>query len=154
TQNVRPVRRGRLALGPARARWADPFQICIRERESETGEVLVLPRVRAVRAADLARILSLPDNRPALSAGLDPHRLRPYRPGAPASRIHCLTVARTGVPVERGFREDTSHLPVTIALDAGNIASAEALDAAVRAAASLCFGLASAGGCSVLLPGA
>jgi uncharacterized protein (DUF58 family) len=154
TQQVRPVRRGRLTFGPARARWADPFQICVCERESGTGEVLVLPRVRAVRPGDLARILALPDNRPALSSGLDPDGLRPYRPGAPASRIHWLTVARTGIPVERGFREDASHLPITIALDAANAASAEALDAAVRAAASLCFSLADAGGCSVMLPGA
>jgi uncharacterized protein (DUF58 family) len=44
-------------------------------------------------------------------------------------------------------------LPVTVVLDAGDPASEDALDRAVRAAASLCFGLGAAGGCSAMLPG-
>lgn len=153
SQALRPVRRGRVILGPSHARWADPFQICVRERASETRELLVLPRVRALRRADLERILALPDPSPSLSAGLDPDGLRPYRPGSPASRIHWLTVARTGVPAERGFIEESSRLPVTVVLDARDPASEEALDQAVRAAASLCFGLGAARGCSAMLPG-
>ncbi len=152
-QGLRPVRRGRVVLGPSSARWADPFQICVRERTSRTRELLVLPRVRAVPRADLERLLTLPDPKPSLSAGLDPDGLRPYRPGSPASRIHWLTVARTGVPAERGFIEEASRLPVTVVLDAADPASDEALDRAVRAAASLCFGLGAAGGCAAMLPG-
>jgi uncharacterized protein (DUF58 family) len=56
-QVLRPVRRGRLVLGPSRARWSDPFQICARERTSHTRQLLVLPRVRAVRRSDLERAL-------------------------------------------------------------------------------------------------
>ena len=153
TRVLRPVRRGRVSFGPSRARWADPFQICVRERASERGELLVLPRVRAIRRADLERIFALPDPRPDLSAGLDPDGLRPYRPGSPASRIHWLTVARTGVPAERGFVAESSRMPVTVVLDACEPASDDALDRAVRAAASLCFALGAAGGCSAMLPG-
>jgi uncharacterized protein (DUF58 family) len=152
-QRVRPVRRGRVSIGPASARWADPFQICSRERVSTTRELLVLPRVQALRRDHLERILSLPDARRSFTAGLEPDGLRPYRPGSPASRIHWLTVARTGTPMERGFCEETGRWPVTVVLDARAATSDDALDMAVRAAASLCAGLAKAGGCSVLLPG-
>ena len=152
-QGLRPVRRGRVILGPSHGRWSDPFQICVRERTSQTRALLVLPRVRTIRRADLERLLALPDPKPSFSAGLDPDGLRPYRPGSPASRIHWLTVARTGVPAERGFIEETTRLPVTVVLDACDPVSEEALDSAVRATASLCFGLGAAGGCSAMLPG-
>jgi uncharacterized protein (DUF58 family) len=55
--------------------------------------------------------------------------------------------------MERRLCEEASYSPVTIVLDARAPASEEALDRAVRAAASLCAGLARAGGCSLLLPG-
>ena len=71
---------------------------------------------------------------------------------APATRIHWATVARTGTLVERLVHEQSQGLPL-IVFDARWPASAEALDMAVRAAASLCVGLAQLGGCSLLLPG-
>jgi uncharacterized protein (DUF58 family) len=152
-QSVRTVRRGRVTVGPAKARWADPFQLCIRERMSETRELLVLPRVQPLRARDAAQLLSLPDARARGAPGLEFDGLRPPVPGAPASRIHWLTAARTGTPMERRFCEESDRWPVTIALDARAAASEEALDAAVRAAASLCAGLGQSGGCSAMLPG-
>jgi len=152
-RQVRAVRRGRASLGPATARWADPFQLCVRERASATRELLVLPRVQHLPTRELERILSLPAPRSGPRDGLEFDGLRELVPGAPASRIHWLTVARTGMPMERRFRDEDGHRPVTVAVDARAPASGEALDMAVRAAASLCHGFATAGGCSVLLPG-
>jgi uncharacterized protein (DUF58 family) len=152
-RQVRAARRGRAAVGPATARWADPFQLCVRERASATRELLVLPRLQHVGPRELERIMSLPAPRSVPDDGLEFDGLRELVAGAPASRIHWLTVARTGVAMERRFRDEDGHRPVTVALDAHAAASVEALDMAVRAAASLCHGFATAGGCSVLLPG-
>ena len=150
---VRPLSRGRLSVGPAIARWADPFQICVREVASERRDLLVLPRVHAVPAHNLTRLLALPDLQPTHTDGIEFDGVRPQRPGAPASRIHWLTVARTGSPMERRFCEGTGPRALTLALDTRGAAGAEALEKAVRATASLCAALARAGGCSVLLPG-
>ena len=152
-QRLRTTRRGCVTVGPASARWSDPFQICARERTSATRELLVLPRVHTVRAGDVAQILALADARLAGSPGLEFDGLRPHVPGSPASRIHWLTSARTGTTMERRFCEEADRWPATIVLDARGAAGAEALDRAVRATASLCAGFARAGGCSVLLPG-
>ncbi len=152
-RRVRAARRGRGTVGPATARWADPFQLCVRERESATRELLVLPRVQHLRPSELERVMSLSAPRSTPADGLEFDGLREQVPGAPASRIHWLTVARTGVAMERRFRDEDGHRPVTVALDARAAASAEALDMAVRATASLCHGFAAAGGCTVLLPG-
>lgn len=151
---VRPLRRGRVSVGPSTARWADPFQICVSERVSARRELLVLPRVQSVRPHDLDRILALPEEQPTLAEGLEFDGVRPHRPGSPASRIHWLTAARTGALMERRFCEGVGPRAVTLALDASSAAGPDALDKAVRATASLCAGLARAGGCSVLLPGA
>lgn len=152
-QRLRTVRRGRAAVGPAVARWADPFRLCARERASETRELLVLPRVQRLQRRELERIASLPEPLSSPTDGMELDGLRERVPGSPASRIHWLTLARTGVPMERRLRGHEDRRPFTVVLDARSAAGAEALDMAVRAAASLCAGLASAGGCSVLLPG-
>ena len=78
--------------------------------------------------------------------------LRPYRHGSPASRIHWPAVARSGEMHERRIVAGAEATPL-VALDAEHPASEEALDRAVRAAASLCVHLASRTGCAVLLPG-
>jgi uncharacterized protein (DUF58 family) len=78
--------------------------------------------------------------------------LRPYREGAPASRIHWPTVARTGTLLEHRLVGDTDRRPL-IVLDTRDASSADALDQAVRAVASLAHHLARHGGCGVLLPG-
>ena len=54
--------------------------------------------------------------------------------------------------LERRLRPERDDLPLVL-VDPSSPASEEALDAAVRAAASLCLALALAGGCAVLLPG-
>ena len=77
--------------------------------------------------------------------------LRAYRDGSPASRIHWPAVARTGELFERNLVAGADAAPLVV-LDATRPASPAALDAAVRAAASLCVPPRRAGGCAVLLP--
>ena len=86
------------------------------------------------------------------AAELEIDGLRPYREGSPASRIHWPTVARRGEMLERRLVAELDSAPL-IVLDASAPASEEALDKAVRAAASLCVWLARHGGCAILLPG-
>src|SRR5204863_6364917 len=74
--------------------------------------------------------------------------LRPHRSGMPASRIHWPTVARSGVLMERRLVTDADERPL-IVVDPRAAVSSEALDTAVRAAASLCAPLARQGGCAV-----
>jgi uncharacterized protein (DUF58 family) len=77
--------------------------------------------------------------------------LRPYRPGAPATRIHWPTLARTGELMERRFVADPRARPL-IVVDSHEPVGERELDAAVRAAASLAYHLARHGGCAILLP--
>jgi uncharacterized protein (DUF58 family) len=153
---ARAQRRGAHAIGPARVRFRDPFGIAARTRSSPASEVLVLPRVEAVRTRELARMGALGRAARGLiedAGGSDVDGLRPYRHGAPASRIHWPTVARTRTLVERRMHDRSAGIPL-IVLDSSAPASVEHLDRAVRAAASLCVGLARLGGCGLLLPGA
>jgi len=149
-----PARRGEHTVGPATVRFGDPFGLCRRELRSAPTGLLVLPRVERIRREQLERALGLGRAGALLDDGPDVEGLRPYRPGAPASRIHWLTVARVGELVERRAERDAEDMPFTIVLDAGSPDSEEALDRAVRAAASLCVAVAGLGGCSLLLPGA
>jgi uncharacterized protein (DUF58 family) len=153
---VRPQRRGLHAIGPSVVRFRDPFGICARSLRSDPSQVLVLPRVEPIPGEHLARIAGLTHGarRPTNdAAGTEVDGLRPYHRGSAASRIHWPTVARTGVLIERQLHAETERLPLVV-LDAQRPASIEALDMCVRAAASLCVGLAQKGGCSLLLPDA
>jgi uncharacterized protein (DUF58 family) len=162
--NVRFSRRGRRHLEPATLVIRDPLRIDQVEVTGQGGEeLLVLPRVEPVEAAHgggsgggdsgLGGERGLGGRRlDTATAELEIDGLRPYREGAPASRIHWPTVARTGDVLERRLVADLDSAPLVL-LDAANPASEEALDAAVRAAASLCVHLARAGGCAILLPG-
>ncbi len=84
-------------------------------------------------------------------------RLRARWPAAPtglarsASRIHWRSAARSGELVEHRLVSGGGSDPLLV-LDAYRPDGREALDRAVRAAASLCVALARAGGCNVLLP--
>ncbi|HEX2232179.1 MAG TPA: DUF58 domain-containing protein, partial [Thermoleophilaceae bacterium] len=163
--NVRFSRRGRRRLEPGLLVIADPLRLCVREvRGEEGGDVLVLPRIEQVRApgGEGAATGDEPlagagagasgGGRDASAAELEIDGLRPYRPGAPASRIHWPTVARTGEIVERRLVAELDSAPLVV-LDAASPASDEALDMAVRAAGSLSVQLARASGCALLLPG-
>ena len=88
----------------------------------------------------------------ASAAELEIDGLRAYREGAPASRIHWPSVARHGEMLERRLVAELDSAPL-IVMDPSGPADEEALDKAVRAAASLCLWLARTDGCAVLLPG-
>jgi uncharacterized protein (DUF58 family) len=161
---VRFARRGRRKIETARLVVRDPLGLATREIESTdpVGEVLVLPRIEPVvpvegggapgtqnrgrDAGDEGRA----GRAPAPEMELDV--LRPYRPGAPATRIHWPTLARTGELMERRFVADPSARPLLV-VDSHNPVGERELDSAVRAAASLAYHLAGHGGCAVLLPG-
>ena len=161
--NVRFSRRGRRRLHPATLEIRDPLGLAAREVQGpDGGDLLVLPRIEPVQAVgggagggtgldpgDRGRGgLALPLS----AAELEIDGLRPYRQGAPASRIHWPAVARTGDMIERRLVAELDSAPLVV-LDAADPASEVALDRAVRAAASLCVRLARAGACSILLPG-
>lgn len=152
---VRLQRRGAHRIEPSWVRFRDPFGMCERRVCSPATEVLVLPRAEAIRGEQLARLAGAARDLPAISGGAhgsDVDGLRAHRPGGPASLIHWPTVARSGELFERRLRAEGERLPLLV-LDAYRPLSEEALDAAVRAAASLCLGLARLGGCSLLIAG-
>ncbi len=161
---VRLSGRGRRRPGPSRAEIRDPLGLWTRGAESaDPGEVLVLPRIEPVLVsgrggggAGAGTLAGLEDA--AAASALDARAielevdgLRAYRRGSPASRIHWPAVARTGELVERRLVAGADAAPLVV-LDAELPASPAALDAAVRAAASLCIHLAGRGGCAALLP--
>lgn len=162
--NLRIQRRGRHLLEPPALFVSDPFGL--QRRRVSAGEsipVLVLPRVEPVLApggaGGLDRLLGTAAHGSG-AAGLDPRAVefevegvRPYREGTPASRIHWATVARSGELAERRLVSGGESPPLVV-LDAFEPASEEALDRAVRAAASICAHLAADDGCLLLLPGA
>ena len=163
-RDVRLPRRGRHSLDGSTWTIRDPLGL--RERRIATaagGELLVLPRVHPVRAAGLgaagvgagaARLgeEGVASVREAQAVEFDIDGLRPYRAGSPATRIHWPAVARSGEMHERRLVAGAEALPVVV-LDAEHPDSEDALDMAVRAAASICVFLAGSGGCAVLLPG-
>ena len=165
--DVRFARRGRRLLGAGSLRVSDPLRIAEREiaGSGPAHELLVLPRTEEVVAArpgggagpgtgvdGSGGRSALRGRADGSAAELDLEGLRPYREGAPAARIHWPTVARTGEMLERRLTADSDSAPLVV-LDASRPPSEQALDAAVRAAASLCLHLARRGGCALLLPG-
>lgn len=158
-------RRGRVTPAPSALTVRDPLGLSVRRVPGPAGaELLVLPRVEPVTVvADGgdtgAGGLALgPGARAAAgrhdegSDGIDLDGLRPYREGTPATRIHWPTFARRGEMMERRFVATSASAPLVV-LDAAAPAGGDALDAAVRATASLCVALARADGVALLLPG-
>ena len=154
--NVRFERRGRKHIAPARLVIRDPLSLAMRETRSAGAELLVLPRIEPVvvgAASGMAGMEPVSGALTEAAAELELHSLRPYRPGAPASRIHWPTVARTRQMVERRLVAEADVRPL-VALDPSGPPDDDALDRAVRATASLVVHLARrAHGCSLLLPG-
>jgi uncharacterized protein (DUF58 family) len=161
--NVRFSRRGRRSLGPAVLVVRDPLGLDRVEIPGEGGEeLLVLPRVEPVEpvrgggaaggAAGAGEQFGPSQRLDRSTAELEIDGLRPYRQGAPASRIQWPAVARTGEMLERRLVAGLDAAPLVV-LDATRPAGEEELDAAVRAAGSLCVHLARSGGCAILLPG-
>src|SRR5680860_737120 len=164
-------RRGRRLLEPGTLVIRDPLALAVREvtasGDDQHQELLVLPCVKPLLSADARGAgadgsVGGPDaggSRAQLrgrlqrsAAELDIDGLRPYREGTPASRIHWPVVARSGEMVERRLSADADSAPLVV-LDATAPPSEEALDRAVRAAASLCVHLARRGGCAAAVRG-
>jgi uncharacterized protein (DUF58 family) len=147
-------RRGRVVLSPARLVVRDPLGLARRVVSGSADDrVLVLPRPYPVRAPLQRATAEAGEHLQALAgAATEPDGLRPLQPGTPASRIFWPGLARGAGLIERRLVPETDPLPL-IVLDAHRPDSEEALDAAVRATASLILELARTGGCAVLLPG-
>lgn len=163
--DIRMPRRGRHRMEGTSWTIRDPLDLHSRElRAPATGELLVLPRLEPVDVVGPASVEG--EGAGAASAGeegaasirearaveFEVDGLRPYREGSPASRIHWPALARSGEMHERRIVAGAEATPL-VALDAEDPADTEALDRAVRAAASLCVHLAPRVGCAVLLPG-
>jgi uncharacterized protein (DUF58 family) len=152
--DVRFARRGaRILAAPALA-LRDPLGVAGRRVGERSEErVLVLPRVHPVTAAgEGSPLQSGVSAAPVAGAEVELDGLRPYREGAPASRIHWAALARGAGLLERRLRPEGEGRPLVV-LDAGGPIQADDLDAAVRATASLAHALARGGGCSIMLPG-
>ncbi len=151
-------RRGRRVLAPPTVVVADPLGLAVREvparRTRGDDEILVLPRIEPVVAARGGGEAAHALRRARIVAGAetDLDGIRALRAGTPASRIFWQALARGAEPQERVLASASQSSPLVV-VDPREGASEEALDAAVRAAASLARALAATGGCSVLLPG-
>ena len=163
-RNVTFDRRGRRPLPPCELVVHDPLWLATKTIAAGAGgEILVLPKIHPV-VSEGGGGASGAGRRHGAEGGdsgaasqqttseLELDILRPYRPGVPATRIHWPTLARTGQLMERRLVADDRARPLLV-VDAAAPASPEALDAVVRAAASLAFHLALGGGCAVLVPG-
>src|SRR5919197_2071082 len=115
---------------------------------------MVLPRLFPVRVAAGGGDSAPAHARAMLIAAAETEidGLRPHRDGSPASRIHWPALARGAGLMERKLVSEADSRPLVI-LDPRSPASTEALDAAVRAAASLTVHFARRTGCALLLPG-
>jgi uncharacterized protein (DUF58 family) len=154
--DARFARRGRKRLVEPSVIVRDPFGLATRVVQGGgEAEILILPRI--------AKVLTPPGEgdgtglaarrgRPSIAAEVDLDGLRPHRPGAPASRMYWPAFARTGELMERRMRADSDTRPLVV-LDPRAAIDDGALDAAVRATASLAVHLAREGGCALLLPG-
>jgi uncharacterized protein (DUF58 family) len=154
--DVRFSRRGRRTLAPPSIVVRDPLGLSSRTVEGEgNDELLVLPRIEPVTTLggrDGGHALGRAARAAGQAAEVEIDGLRPHRIGSPASRIHWPTLARGVGLMERHLRPEGDARPL-IVLDPRGAASGEDVDAAVRAAASLCVHLARQGGCAILLPG-
>ena len=148
-------RRGRRTLAPPALVLRDPFGLAPRVvGGAAVDAVLVPPRVLPVRASAGGGEGVTARARATLIAAAETEidGLREHREGSPASRIHWPTLARGAGLMERKLISEADSRPLVV-LDPRTPASPDALDAAVRAAASLTVHFARRSGCGLLLPG-
>jgi uncharacterized protein (DUF58 family) len=148
-------RRGRRRLPPPALVLRDPFGLAQRVIGGPaTDEVLVLPKIYPVTVTAGGGDATPAHARASLLAAAETEidGLRPWREGSPATRIHWQSFAKGAGLMERKLISEADSRPLVV-LDPRTPASQDALDAAVRAAASLCVHFARRSGCSLLLPG-
>jgi uncharacterized protein (DUF58 family) len=153
--DVRFGRRGRRVLAPPALVLRDPFGLAQKVLSgAHADELTVLPRVLPVRAIARGGDGIHAHGRAALIAAAETELdgLREHREGSPASRIHWPTVARGAGLMERKLISEADSRPLVV-VDPRAPASQDALDATVRAAASLTVHFARKTGCGLLLPG-
>jgi uncharacterized protein (DUF58 family) len=147
-------RRGRRELAAPTLVVRDPLGLAtLTITGTGEDEILVLPRIEAVRAlrgGDTGGARRR--GRPQMAAEVELDGVREHREGTPASRIYWPALARGAGLMERRLRAESDSRPM-IVLDARGAEREEDLDAAVRAAASLAVSLAKDGGSQILLPG-
>src|SRR3954447_4878195 len=148
-------RRGRRPLPPPALVLRDPFGLAQRVIAGpSTDEILVLPKLYPVNLTAGGGDATPAHARASLLAAAETEidGLRPWREGSPASRIHWQSFARGAGLMERKLISEADSRPL-IVVDPRAPESLEALDAAVRAAASLTVHFARKTGCSLLMPG-
>jgi uncharacterized protein (DUF58 family) len=148
-------RRGRRVLAPPALVLRDPFGLAQRVvTGAHADEVLVLPRIMPVNATAAGSEAQPAHARAVLIAAAESEidGVRQYRENTPASRIYWPSVARGAGMMERKLVSEADSRPLVV-LDPRGPQSPDALDAAVRAAASLCVHFAKRTGCALLLPG-
>jgi uncharacterized protein (DUF58 family) len=157
-RDVTLSRRGRYVCRPLRAVSSFPFGLVRQEVDFGGGEQLtVLPRLGQVHTGRLRRWLvhsARPDERARrsrrrLALEAEFHGLRQFRPGDSPRWIHWRTSARTGELVVREFDHGTHHDLVLIVEPFGE--DAEAVDAAVTLAATICWAWSKEAGDRVIL---
>ncbi len=160
------ARRGRRSLAAPALRIADPLGLAAATVPSGVpASVLVLPRIEPLAPGagpDAAGPAGGDGDRGSagIAAGAgrelaeDPEidGIRRYRPGTKATLIYWPAFARGAGLAERRIVAAGDAAPL-IALDPSDPASAEDLDRAVRAAASLLAHLARRGGCEIVVAG-
>ena len=148
-------RRGRRRLAPPALVLRDPLGLAQKTVVATTeDEVLVLPRIYPIASARAGGRDGHTGIRASLTAAAEVEidGLKEHIEGSPASRIHWPTVARGRGMMERKLVAEADSRPIVV-LDPRGAATPEALDAAVRAAASLTVHFARDAGCALLLPG-
>jgi uncharacterized protein (DUF58 family) len=148
-------RRGRRRLPPPALVLRDPFGLAQRVIGGPaTDEVLVLPKIYPVQVNAGGGDATPAHARASLLAAAETELdgLRPMREGSPASRIHWQSFARGAGLMERKLIAEADSRPLVV-LDPRAPSSPDALDAAVRAVASLTIHFAKRTGCGLLLPG-
>ncbi|HEU4656570.1 MAG TPA: DUF58 domain-containing protein [Capillimicrobium sp.] len=155
--DARFARRGRRELAPPALLLGDPLGLVSVRREAPgaPASVLVLPRIEPVVSARSGQGDGTgAGGRRSVggAAEVELDGLRPWQPGTSASRIHWPALARGAGLVERRLLPEADARPLVV-LDPRHPEDEAALDAAVRATASLAVHLARRGGCALLLPG-
>ncbi len=142
---VRPVRRGRYAIGPLSVRLVDPFGFCqVMRTFSATAKISVLPAITPLRISRLGGQWSLggESRQRGITTGDEQDvTTRPYRPGDDRRRVHWRTTARTGeLSVRRDEQPWQSRATVLLDTRASAHSSgvrSESFEFAISAAASI-----------------
>lgn len=157
-------RRGRHRLDAPVIRIGDPLGVASASVVAGApATILVLPRIEPLggssgdegpavgrRSRGIGELAAGGERESSADPELD--GVRPYRPGTKATRIYWPALARGAELAERHLVAAGDAAPL-VALDPSGAGSADDLDRAVRAAASLLAHLGRLGGCDLLIGG-